>query len=260
MNRYAWLVVLFASTLSLTLLLGGFVLSLLEVTDSPPSDVQKSTRSDPPKGTTDSGTVSLVALGDSLTRGIGDASGGGYVGRLKEALESEGPRVAVHNHAVNGMTLSELLAQLRQKDIRRTLADASLITVTIGGNDLFHHGEFLESWDPHEMNHIKEIAVDQIEELFDAMRAINREAPLIYIGLYNPFPDLEKATAYAKIVHEWNHEVSLKASDYDHVVVVPTFDLIRDAQQDLASDHFHPNERSYKRIAARVAEVLNGSL
>lgn len=259
MNKHAWLVVLVASTLSFTLLLGGFVLSLLEVTDSP-QDVQKSTRTDTPKEVTDSGTVSLVALGDSLTRGIGDASGEGYVGGVKGALESEGRRVAVHNHAVNGMTLSELLAQLRQKDIRRTLADASLITVTIGGNDLFHQGKFLESWNLQEVNHIKAIAVDQIGELFDEIRAINREAPLIYIGLYNPFPDLEKATTYAKIVHEWNYEVSLKASDYDHVVVVPTFDLIRDTQQDLSSDHFHPNERSYQRIAARVAELLNGSL
>ena len=33
------------------------------------------------------GTLQIVSLGDSLTRGVGDKEGIGYVGRMKEDLQ-----------------------------------------------------------------------------------------------------------------------------------------------------------------------------
>lgn len=256
MKKQTWLIVCTACVLSFVLLLSGFVMSVRDVANPPETDLQVDSEPERDTETADNGTFTLVALGDSLTRGTGDQSGKGYVGVLKESLEKEKGKVIVHNHGVRGATLSELLEQLKEKEIRRTVEKASVITVTIGGNDLFNEGKPLEHLDLAAMKDIQETAAQHINELFAAIRSVNQEAPVLYVGLYNPFPDLGEAKAYAKIVHEWNYEVTLKANEYENIAVVPTFDIIRDPDEDLYSDHFHPNSKSYERIAERMVGLI----
>ena len=66
-------------------------MSIGEVTRPPASDWQSLDTGDR-KVPLDVGAFSLVALGDSLTRGTGDDSGKGYVGVLKEAFEKRHDR------------------------------------------------------------------------------------------------------------------------------------------------------------------------
>ncbi len=255
MKCTGWLVTAIASVISCILLFSGFVMSIGEVTRPPASDWQSLDTGDR-KVPLDGGAFSLVALGDSLTRGTGDDSGKGYVGMLKEAFEKRHDRVIVHNFGVQGATLSDLLKQIEEREVKRTIADASVITVSIGGNDLFRGGRSLQNFDPEVLSSIQTAAVQNIDKLFAGIRAVNREAPVVYVGLYNPFPEWQDANLYAKVVHDWNYQVSLKASQYDNVVVVPTFDIIRDPETDLYSDHFHPNGKSYQHIARRILEGL----
>ena len=55
--------------------------------------------------------LTVVALGDSLTRGTGDVSGKGYVGIVTEELKKRlSPQeIAIYNLGINGQTSSELL-------------------------------------------------------------------------------------------------------------------------------------------------------
>ena len=94
------------------------------------------------KQTTD---ITVLALGDSLTRGTGDETGQGYVGIVTEQLKEElVPRgVTVYNLGINGQDSSQLLQQLGQKNIIRQVKEADIILMTIGGNDLFQGGDAL---------------------------------------------------------------------------------------------------------------------
>ena len=90
----------------------------------------------------------VVALGDSLTRGTGDETGKGYVGLVVEELESEYNRKPlIHNLGINGQVSKELVQQVKQPEVKRQIQAADVILVTIGGNDLFQKGQTLLDYD-----------------------------------------------------------------------------------------------------------------
>ena len=72
------------------------------------------------KKTAVSKDMTVVALGDSLTRGTGDETGKGYVGlvtdNLKEQLSPQ--KLIVYNMGIKGQTSSELLQQMGQQQMR----------------------------------------------------------------------------------------------------------------------------------------------
>ncbi|MFO7176846.1 GDSL-type esterase/lipase family protein, partial [Enterococcus faecium] len=80
-----------------------------------------------------------------LTRGVGSTSGAGYVQPVSAALEEEGVRT--QNLAVSGARTEDLLTQLEQPEVRRTIENARYITLTIGGNDLFNRGENVDNFE-----------------------------------------------------------------------------------------------------------------
>ena len=73
----------------------------------------------------------LVVLGDSVAAGDACACGGGFGTYLARA---NGP-AALTNDAENGLTSEGLLAELSNPTLVRTLAAATVVTVTIGAND-----------------------------------------------------------------------------------------------------------------------------
>lgn len=125
-----------ASLVSLVIFAGGFVWGVQNTLSSEASDLPTL----PVESDRESGKMNLVALGDSLSRGIGDAEGKGYVGLLRVKLEEGNPEVQLANLAVSGATSEDLLEQLKERGTLRSISRADLITFTIGGNDLFRGG------------------------------------------------------------------------------------------------------------------------
>lgn len=79
-----------------------------------------------------------TALGDSLAYGTGVANGRGYVDAFKDHLESDNQTsVNLTNLGVPGWTSADLLSALKTNAIfRSAAAQADVITIDIGGNDL----------------------------------------------------------------------------------------------------------------------------
>lgn len=77
-------------------------------------------------------TLTLVALGDSLTAGYGLAPEQGYVPQLQRWLQAQGQDVVVQNAGVSGDTTAGGLARL---DWSLT-PDTDALLVNLGGNDL----------------------------------------------------------------------------------------------------------------------------
>jgi lysophospholipase L1-like esterase len=91
-----------------------------------------------PSRTSAQPAVRVVAIGDSDTTGIGDASNRGWVGRYGDLLQSRlGSPVTVDNRAVEGKTSDQLRFEVTgDAALRRTLAHADVILIGIGGADL----------------------------------------------------------------------------------------------------------------------------
>ena len=82
---------------------------------------------------------SYVALGDSLTQGVGDTTNqGGFVPLVAQSLTNEeGYEVAAQNFGVAGNTSNQILKRMKEQDeIADALSKADLMTLTVGGNDL----------------------------------------------------------------------------------------------------------------------------
>ena len=80
--------------------------------------------------------IRYVALGDSIA--VGTGSDTSYVEEYAAWLEAEtGSTVRTTNHAGNGWTASDLLHLVRTDEaIRTSVAEAHVITINAGGNDL----------------------------------------------------------------------------------------------------------------------------
>ena len=203
--------------------------------------------------------LTIVALGDSLTRGTGDADGKGYTGyltdRLKEKTEQE---INLLNSAVKGETSRGLLKQLQQREIQRQAKQADVIVMTIGGNDLFQQGAALESLDMNTINSKRQLYLSNVKKIFTQLRDLNKDAVIYHVGLYNPFSNLPDAKTTSSIIRDWNFQSAETAAEYEDIVYVPTFDLFQlQVESYLYTDQFHPNTEGYKLIAERVASLIN---
>ncbi len=75
--------------------------------------------------------VSIVALGDSLTAGLGLLPGESFPEQLQAALKADGRDVTVANAGVSGDTAADGLARLEWS----VPADADIVIVELGAND-----------------------------------------------------------------------------------------------------------------------------
>jgi len=204
--------------------------------------------------------LTVVALGDSLTRGTGDDAGLGYVGlvteELKERLRPQ--EVQVYNLGINGQTSAELLQQLGMQNIGRQLEEADVILMTIGGNDLFQQGETLVDLNLEKVQGLQQTYLANLQQIFTTIRQHNSDATIFILGLYNPFIDLDDSDATNTVVRGWNYATELNAGQFEKVVFVPTFDLFQlSVNEYLYSDKFHPNHAGYQLISDRLAPLIN---
>ena len=206
------------------------------------------------------GAFRIVALGDSLTRGAGDAAGGGgYPERVAAALRKEGRTVVVDNLAVDGSETGDFLRKMEEADVARRVAVANLILVSIAGNDLSH---LLRSVTPGETGAdptaaaLKDSSTNLLR-ILSLLRKSNPSAPIRLLGLYNPFPEtIDRRTAKETLL-KWN--VALEEASYgvSGAAVVPTADLFDERPDRLSADRFHPGPNGYGEIASRILSTLN---
>jgi lysophospholipase L1-like esterase len=201
----------------------------------------------------------LIGLGDSLTRGIGDASGQGYFGMVKKALQEKNTSdFSAVNLAVSGSTSPELVKQVQQERVQELLKKANWVTITIGGNDLFRGSGRLEKIDEKAAEKARLTYAENLSQILTTIQQQNKEATIFIFGLYNPFGDLPEERRSSRLVAEWNETTHKVAARFDRVVVVPTFDLFQlQPSQYLYDDHFHPNQLGYERMAQRLLQVIN---
>lgn len=202
----------------------------------------------------------ILALGDSLTYGVGDLEEEGYVGKLETILNSKSNNktYSIFNYGIPGQESEGVLKQLAQPSISEKVNEVDYIILFIGTNDLrYSSGGDFQTINETIINEEKRGYLDNINKIFKIIRQLDDEVPFIVVGLYNPFPD---DTQLNLIIEDWNNHLMETASKYSPATFIPTNDLFRNkSKKDYFSDSLHLNRDGYRLIANRISkEMMKG--
>ncbi|WP_085993959.1 SGNH/GDSL hydrolase family protein [Oceanobacillus senegalensis] len=205
--------------------------------------------------------IHIVAVGDSLTQGVGDTTNqGGYVGILERTINTEDKKVAhFENFGKRGSRSEQLLERLNLDEVSSAISKADIILITIGANDIMQVAK--ENFMNLTLNDFIEQRVHYENNLKQIMRKIkghNPDATIYLIGFYNPFEKyFQDIKELNMIVNAYNGTTKAIADENDNVEFIPTLDLFQDKDINLfAEDNFHPNYQGYHLIAERVLNYI----
>ncbi|MCD5325729.1 MULTISPECIES: SGNH/GDSL hydrolase family protein [Pontibacillus] len=208
--------------------------------------------------------INIVAIGDSLTQGVGDSSGnGGYVGIIEETLQENNQDFQIQNFGKRGNRTDQLLDRLKEEEIAASLQEADVVVITIGANDIMKvvknnftslaYDDFRSELPQYE---------DRLSSIFKTIRSLNEDAHIYLVGLFNPFeqyfsdiPELDQ------IIYDWNRTSKDVVDRYSNVNYIPIKDLFSGSSEDLYyEDNFHPNLKGYRLMAERILSYLKDEI
>ncbi|KIL51391.1 hypothetical protein KP77_09030 [Jeotgalibacillus alimentarius] len=195
----------------------------------------------------------LVALGDSLTYGIGDQSGAGYAENLEEVINDirEEP-LTVYNYGIPGQQTDGLLSQLQDEDVKATLKNAEYFTIFIGTNDLIKkNGGDLNPLYDDRIQAGKADYEKNLEKILTIIREENPEAPILFLGLFNPYPENNEIQ---QVIDDWNALSKQMLEEYPRVKFIATDGILKEKSTEYFSDALHPNKRGYELITKKMIE------
>lgn len=223
---------------------------------------------------------SYVALGDSLTEGIGDTTNqGGYIPLLSQQLTQEyGYQVTSQNFGVGGNTSNQILKRMsNDKNIKKALAKADLLTLTVGGNDVMAViRKNLSDLNLAAFSKASLSYQERLRKIIEKARTDNPDLPIYIVGIYNPFYlNFPELTDMQLVIDNWNKSTEAITKEYERVYFVPINDLLYkgiDGEEGVvhtvgeqttvvnnalfSEDHFHPNNIGYQIMSNAVMEVI----
>ena len=221
--------------------------------------------------------LNYVAIGDSLTEGVGDQTNqGGFIPLLSNAIsEISDVNVVSQNFGVAGNTSTQIYKRMtKEKKIQSAIKKADVITITVGGNDVMKVIRTqLTNLTENSFEKPAQTYQKQLTEIFDFIRDNNPNAQVYVLGIYNPFylnfPDI---TEMQDVIDHWNQATQEMVMEQKKMYFVPINDLLYqgvDGNRGVTSsdgdiqtitndalfeeDHFHPNNIGYQIMSDAVA-------
>lgn len=217
--------------------------------------------------------ITYTAVGDSITDGIGDTNDNqGFVGALKKQLEQEkNLTVVTYNYGYTGKTSAIIRKKIESnKKLRKSISKSDLITIEMGGNDIIYtiQNNFFNlqrrDFDPLVSKYEK-----NLDHSIKEIRKLNPKAPIIVLGIYNPFYlFFNQLTDLNEIFKEWN-QVTLNESkkfkniffqDIDGLINGQSAKKIVDGKTInrylSKKDDVHPNGLGYGLIANELFKLI----
>ncbi|BCA85468.1 lipase/acylhydrolase [Enterococcus saigonensis] len=176
--------------------------------------------------------IHFVAIGDSLTEGIGDETKrGGFVPIVTNDMQERYrlTSVEVENYGVAGERSDQILKRIKkEKTILENIATADVLTLTVGGNDLMKviqdnfFGLTTKTFKRPQEKYQK-----RITEIITLLQKENKQAPIYVFGIYNPFYlNFPEITDMQKIVDNWNLATEETVKTFKNVHFIPINDLL----------------------------------
>lgn len=238
----------------------GFIASIVvsKSEESVPTEQQlESSTVKPEEGESISEDASeILILGDSIGFGVGDEENLGIGKRYLDLIDEEDEnKRTITNISVPSYESNELVNLIKSAENKASISKANLIIISIGGNDLNR----LEYEDSVSLTLAFEEALKNYKEnlalIIKEIRAINPDAQLALIGLYDPYSKEEPEKT--RLLLEWNYETRLIVDSDVKFAYVPTYELFKYHLTDyLSPDEFHPNGSGYQVIAEELDRIL----
>lgn len=200
--------------------------------------------------------LSYVAIGDSLTNGVGSSLFGAgftqrYRGLAEEAMKT---RIMLASFGRPGFETGDILEELDNKFIQEKITESDIITISAGGNDLINATRKFQMEEDEEVFMEAMTACEEnYAKIMNKINLFNEKCEHPYIvrilNLYNPFPDMEIAV---KWVGRFNTHIQRLAKRDDVKVADVHNAFLNHEQQFLSLDKIHPNDRGYRVIAEEL--------
>lgn len=210
-------------------------------------------------------TVNVVVLGDSLSDGYGNNEDRSYYSyAIRNFFEHQTvTNFKISNFAQLGYKTKNVNKILEQENVQNRLKETDVIFLTVGGNDLMgiarknvkivkNKEKFTEITTVE-----KDKYAERLRHTISTIRSHNKDAPIYFVGLYNPFkkynfmfPELKE------VITIWNQTSEEVLSDYEYTTFVPVFDIFEEEDDVLYKDDFHPNHKGYVLMGERVYQYM----
>lgn len=237
--------------------------------------------------------ATYLALGDSVAAGAGAPAGLGYVpllaGELSDARncgqgEALGCRIELDNRSVGGATTVSLisdqlpgaLATLEERNQNSTpVDDVRLITITIGGNDVFAPviedcaGGFSPTCAQTVTAQFTQVSTNYATILSSLRAAAGPDTTIAVMTYYNPLPNpgcrFTALTSLGTLVLEGGgplafglNDIIRQQSETFGAVVVETGGIV--APTEVQPDCLHPNTTGHADITQAFFDAVSASV
>lgn len=149
-----------------------------------------------------------VAIGDSLTEGVGDTTNqGGFVPILSQSLTDTYHYQVTHdNYGVSGNTSNQILTRMKDKqDIQNSLAKADMMTLTVGNDVMAVIRKHLTKLSVGTFKKPAKSYQERLRQIIELARSENEDLPIYILGIYNPFYlNFPEMTEMQEIINDWN--------------------------------------------------------
>lgn len=197
-----------------------------------------------------------LALGDSITVGYGVESSFAFPMLYAASLRRHYPDLCLINFGVNGLTTGGLLDLLKfNRGLRSSVSQASLLTLTIGSNDLL--GLISNTDHPVDTSTLSSV-LNKMDKNFahigEEVRRLNPSATMKVATIYNPL--LKDAQCYIqaqRLIDNANAIIVTLAKRKGFTVIYLDRQFRGKEHVLISSDHVHPNAVGYQVIAKAFA-------
>ncbi|AMA73125.1 MULTISPECIES: SGNH/GDSL hydrolase family protein [Aneurinibacillus] len=201
--------------------------------------------------------VYYVAMGDSLTEGVGASSiESSFAAKFFKAIRQT-PYCQYVNLGRSGMSSSELLQYIEKTPVREQWQKATNITITIGGIDLIETYKRKGSMADYFTTIYK--LKRNVNQLLQRITFDNPNAEVMIMGFYNPgHPDDALYSFANMLLQKVNKIYGMLAKRYNSHLVEPFHDFLN--KPHLLADVVHPNDLGYETITHLFLEKRNKGL
>ncbi|MDR7074131.1 GDSL-type esterase/lipase family protein [Fictibacillus barbaricus] len=195
--------------------------------------------------------IKIVALGDSLTYGVGDPTRMGYIGVVRNNIRKQtGRNVILNNFGISGQRSDQLLHQLNNGVVIKALKQADYVFVFIGTNDFRRAAGWNFRQLPKEPILLgKEQLRKNLTTTLKIVRKNNSFAQIYVLGLYNPYFGEEYDPDAPNVIRGWNDTILDVSKESSLTKYISTYELYENIEKNMYfSDTLHPNRRGYLKM------------